>query len=281
MSLRNKAMIVRLSISDWRARKFDANATEDFHKSVGANEGSGRYNKVLIAKEALEDVHKAISEARRFHKEYTSAWDDNAGRVLSVMNFDEYSKGMRGIISQFDKAVKGFVAKYPELRDAARETLNGLFNINDYPSTGNIKHRFAMSTTIEPIPDAGDFRVDLEDKEIARIKKELKAEMVDRESLIDKDNFKRIYEALIPIKEKLSDPEAIFRDSLIENLVEAVERIPSLNVTNNGDLKKVNDEAKKKLASLEPDNLRNDEDARSQAAQDAEEILKKMAAYTG
>ena len=57
--------------------------------------------------------------------------------------------------------------------------------------------------------------------------------------------------------EKLANPDAVFRDSLVNNLVELVDLIPARNFTADPELDQLARATRDKLANLDPENLQN------------------------
>lgn len=279
--LRDEAMVVRLSISQWSARKFDRNVTQKVAQDFNVSTNVGNYRKALIADDAVKAVAKVATEARDYHYTNTLPWDDVGGRLLPSKNFMAYSQKMRELRAQFESAVKTFLDNYEGLRDEARTRLKGMFNPADYPSKTDIVRRYGFSTDIEPVPVADDFRVRLQDDDAARIRKEIEQTVQDRASKAMGDLYERLAETVGHFAEKLSDTDSIFRDSLVENVIELVDLLPRLNVANDKRLNDLRKEVKEKLCGFEPSTLRNEPVARAQAAKDAKDILKKMSAYTG
>ena len=277
--LRDEAMIVRLSISQWTARKFDKSVSEKIADDYAVDAEVGNYNKVLIAKEAIQTITQAVSATRSFHYENTLPWDDGGGRILPSKNFLTYSKEMRKLKQRFDEAIKDFMENYEEYREDARLRLNSMFCAADYPGRREIGHKFGFSTDIDPVPSSKDFRVSLQNKDMTRIQKQLEKRVEERVIEATKDLYFRLNEVVQKFADKLSDKEAIFRDSLVENVVEMVNLLPKLNVGNDPELEKVRKETQKKLCAFEPDTLRKDEKVRSKAAEDAKAILDKMSGY--
>lgn len=279
--LRDEAMIVRLSISQWTARKFDRGVTQKVANDYGTTADVGRYNKILVAQDAIKEITQTVSNVRAFHYENTLPWDDAGGRILPSANFLVYSKRMREFKAEFDKAVQAFVSNYDEYRGEARRRLGGMFKLGDYPGHLEVRRKYSCSTDIEPIPSSTDFRVSVSVKDSNRIKKELEARVKEREAEAMKDLYFRLNKVIGHFYEKLTDGDAIFRDSLVENVVELVNLLPRLNVAGDPELEKIRKETQKKLCAFEPEQLRGDVEARSKAADDAKAILDKMAGYIG
>jgi len=66
LAIQNKAMLVTLSISQWTARKQDKSVTAEVETAHGAHD-SGKFNKLLVAKELLEPITKLTAKIRESH----------------------------------------------------------------------------------------------------------------------------------------------------------------------------------------------------------------------
>ena len=196
-------------------------------------------------------------------------------------NFLDYSKSMRKFMAWNKKAVSDFVNNYDEYKQEAKVRLKGMFRAADYPSKSQIAHRYGFSMDIEPVPISEDFRVNIQDKDAARIKAEIEKRARVREAEAMKDLFVRLNTVLNHFNEKLSDMDSIFRDSIVENIVELVNLLPKLNVANDPALENLRKETQRKICQYEPMTLRKDKAVRKQAARDAKAILDKMAGYMG
>ena len=280
-ALANKAMQARLSISQWSARKYDKKVSGEVADKYNTDNDAGRYNKVLIAKEAIVKIQKIANAARDFHYQNTLPWDDIGSRILTVMNYDGYLAKMREFRSQFEAEVSAFCQSYPDFVEDARKKLNGLFNQADYPHVAQIRKKFDFQIVIDPLPVSGDFRVTLQGNEVEKIRKEIEERVKDAQALAVKDLWKRAYDCVEHISDRLGKPDAIFRDTLIENAIELCNLLPRLNFANDQRLENMRKEIEGKLCKHTPDTLRNNPDARSKTAEDADKILKAMAGYLG
>lgn len=276
--LRDEAMIVKLSIGQWTARKFDKKATQSVADDYGTKADVGRYNKILIAKDALQKITAAVSAARTYHYEHTLPWDDSGGRLLTAACFMDYSKKMREYRQGFETAVAEFISNYDTYRDEAEMRLAGMFNSADYPGKFDIRDRYSFSTDIEPVPSGQDFRVSVQSKDADKIKKEIEDRVSNRMKAATDDLYVRLATVTQRFTDKLKEG-GVFRDTLIGNVVEIVELLPLLNVGKDAKLEALRVDIQKKIASFTPDDIRKSGDVKAKAIKDADAILKKMAGY--
>lgn len=281
-SLKDKAMLASLSISQWTARKHDKRASKDVIEKYHASQDAGRFNKLLIAKSEIEAIPKIANEARAAHYANTLAWGNDNERLLPSANYFTYKSLMDGFDCKFCQAADSFESHYPTFIENARHLLNGLWDSNDYPSSLDIRSKFSFETKFSPIPDANDFRVNITDAEIERIQQDIETRLLSSTESAMKDLYDRTATALSHMVDRLEDQDAIFRDTLVTNLSDLVSLLPKLNVLNDPKLDKIRQEIESRLLShINPQVLREDGKLRKQTAQTAQEILDQMSGYIG
>jgi hypothetical protein len=93
--------------------------------------------------------------------------------------------------------------------------------------------------------------------------------------------YTRLGKAVGAMADRLGDPDAVFRNSLTENLAEAVSALRDLNICGDPQLEAMRRRIEKTLTGFTADELRNDMSARKTAATAAkaavEDIGRRMA----
>ncbi len=84
-------MLCGLRISGWSARKLDRKVTDETNHAHGAASDAGRYNKALLAKDALAAVVTAANAARTFHYARTLPWLDDGARILPAAAYADFA----------------------------------------------------------------------------------------------------------------------------------------------------------------------------------------------
>ena len=285
--LHNRAMLIKLSISQWSARKFDKKITHETNQRYGTDDTAGRYNKALVAREAIKKIEKKANAARTFHEHNTLPWSDHGFRLLPSENFLEYSKDMRKLKSEFFYEVHSFINDYPALVDQAKELLNGMFDPLDYPAPDTIENKFSFDTSIYPLPIAEDFRVSLQQDAIEEIKHDIESRFEAAHNTAMIDLWERVHKNVAAMAERLTGKDAktgkekTFRDSLVNNLIDLCDLLPRLNIANDHNLDTMRRNIESKLLAHDPQTLRDDSTARQETAQAANDILAAMAGYIG
>lgn len=274
-------MLARLSIREWSGRKVDRNVNAEIEANYKTKGKAGNYNKILVEKTALTVISCIRSQARTYHNTKTLPWGEDGTRILPSTLYLEYINHMRNLSDRFNVAVNDFLNSYSDCVDSARTRLSSLFNEHEYPELGRLKGKYEFRINITPMLDEQDFRVNLSDEEKAKVQADIAQFVESKRKTANQDLWNRLYEVAAKASEKLSDPEATFRDSLILNIRELLDLLPSLNIDEDKKLYKAAHEVQKKLAKFEPQELRNDREKRQKVANDAKKILESMAGYLG
>ena len=277
-SLADRALLVSISISQWVGRRVDQAATETANNAHSATSEAGKYHKKLLpgAKE-LGEISSIASQVRKYFYEQTLPWMNDGSRIIASKNFMEFSAQMRKFKSEFETASKSFVKEYPRLKLEAAKKLGGLYSAEEYPSDQEIGDRFGLDVTYLPLPDEKDFRTGISDNE----KKIFLKKMREVENAAIKDCYERLHEVVKTAAAKLSSPNAIFRDTLIENINEIVNLLPKLNVSDDPGLEKMRREVSSIVKGITPDTLRENADERAKASKQLKEIEDRMGAFMG
>lgn len=292
-SLTDRAMLITLSIRQWSATKHDKRVTKEVSDNHGSDVNMGRYNKSLLAKDALDKIKKVSGAARLDHYARTLPWADNGARILTSAGYFDYCKAMQDHRAEYDSAVDHFIQAYERYVLDAKGRLNGLFDPSDYPgiewdgrggilsvSTSTVRACFQFSVSINPLPDSADFRVQLGDEVVEEIRRDI-AER--QQSVIDtamRDVWTRVHAVVSHMSERLAafqnnGDKVInpFRDSLVSNIAELVDLLPSLNLTGDAELSRIAGDMKRSLLSYSADELREQDSVRERVKADADRIL--------
>lgn len=281
MSLIDKALLVQLNISQWTARKYDRKATQNVAVNFNTTTSAGRYNKALLPmNDYLDRVHKKTTLIRTKFYTNTSPWGIEGTFMLSSKNYLPFTNEFRKEKGEWQYLVDDFLNNYKDLKDNAKRFLNDLYDETDYPPQDILAKKFSMDLAIFPVPST-DFRVAIGDEELAEIQKDVERRVMDAQNHAMQDLWDRLYKQVEHMTEKLSDPKAIFRDSMVENARELCSLLPRLNFTDDPNLESLRQQVEANIARHHPDALRNDPDLRQDTAAEAKAIMEKMKTFMG
>jgi hypothetical protein len=278
MNLSDRALLVQLSVSQWTARKYDKKATQDVASTYGTTTSAGRYNKALLpANDMLDRVHKKTTHIRTKFYENTLPWGIEGTMMLPSSNYLQFMTDFRKEKGEWQYLVDQFVGNYDQLRLDAKRMLNGLYNDADYPDEVEIAKKFKMDMAIFPVPNT-DFRVSIASDELTRIQEDVERRVAEAQTVAMKEVWDRLYDRVKHMAEKLADPKAIFRDTLVENTKELCALLPRLNFMDDPNLEALRVQVEGALIK-HPDALRNDPDLRRDTAVEAKQIMDKMSVF--
>jgi hypothetical protein len=276
--IHSRALLVWLRISTWSARKYDKKISAEVNQRHNASNDASRVNKLLLPGDA--SAYKALVASagaiRLQHYSNTLAWSDEGWRLLPTANYADYTKWLRDRQREFNAAVDDFAADYPALRAQAARLLNGMYRAEDYPDVQDLRSRFALTVEYAPVPAAGDIRVDLGADQIALIESAIGARTDRAVQDAMRDAWSRLHDVVAKIAERLSQPDAIFRDSLISNAEQVCDVLQRLNVTDDPNLEAMRVRVRRELTRFSPDTLRDVPSHRQATADRASDILKAM-----
>jgi hypothetical protein len=180
---------------------------------------------------------------------------------------------------EWDMLVQEFLDNYDQMKLDAQRILGSLYNHSDYPNRSELRVKFNMDMAVFPVPSA-DFRVSIGSEELSRIQQDVERRVKDAEQAALKDVWNRLYERVKHMADKLADPKAIFRDSMLENTREICALLPRLNFTDDPNLEAMRQQVEASLLK-HPEALRNDPDLRHDTAVEAKKIMDAMGAFMG
>lgn len=272
-SLKEKVMIVNLTISQWGARKYDRAATKEVEDAHQAKE-AGRFNKVLMTSDTLNKISKAGSKIRLYHYENTLPWGDNGDRILPTEKYFEYITQIGTMKMEFSMLCDQFIAEYEMEKSASMSRLNSLYKESDYPQPHTIRAKFDILIGFMPIAEGNDLRVNMSDEIVNAIKSQITRELESRISNATEDMLERLREAVKHMATTLVDKDKVFRDTLVYNIQGLVENLPCMNFNN--DQRVVDAVSFCAGLIVDPDTLRTNRRFRLEIAAKAQQILETI-----
>ncbi len=130
-----------------------------------------------------------------------------------------------------------------------------------------------------PVPDGGDLRIELQKEGMAALQAAIESRVEKAEANAKADVARRLSEPLAAIVNRLSEPDAVFRDSLLGNLREICDLLPALNITGDPTLEAARKRIRAELYHTDADLCRENAAVRGATARKAQEILDTMTGY--
>jgi hypothetical protein len=282
----HNAFLVKLSCSVWTARKMDKDATKQARANANATEKAAvRVYKSVLATEALDKIIWIVTRARDEHEKRTVPWTYKGPGAITAEGYPAYKAAMAEYEKEFSVAVRYFHSVYAAERENARGYLGNMFNEADYPASDSLTSKFAFRVTVEPMPNADDFRVQgLAPQLVAEIKKDIVANNREAFEKANNSAWARVIEVVEKLKLRMeafkpahagNKVEGKFHDTIISNIVELAELIPSINIVNDPDLTRMQRRLMA-LTAYTPKDLRDSDALRADVAKQASAVLAEI-----
>jgi len=284
-TLSSRAMIVSLSISQWSGRRLDREITDEVNLQHNAASDAGRFNKLLLPKEALAGIVSIVGETRTDFAKRTLPWMDGGARIMAADAYLAHMSWVAGQVRKFETAVDDFIASYHSHVLDAKVRLNGMFKDSDYPTPEVLRTKFSIECRVLPVPAADDFRVDMSEAQARMIRADIERQVAEATAAAVKDVYARIADvvgrmvdrlnAYKPAAKKGDRSEGVFRDSLVGNVRDMIDILPALNITGDPALSAMADKLQP-LVQHDADVLRDNAAIRRDVAAEAKAILDSM-----
>ena len=278
MSISSSAMLVEMNISVWTAAIVDRKTTDKVTLDAHAVADAGKFRKNLMAGTSIrKDIADYAALCRTWHNGRTLPWSDKGVRLLPTSMFLEYKREADARASYFHSKVTKFVDQYPNLVDAARYNLGDLFNAGDYPSADEVASKFGFRMVFSPVPEVGDFRIDVASDELAHLRNQYEAAYIDRVGDAMKTTWNKLHSTLLTMSEKLTEPEGEetkqFRSTFVTNAQEMCQLLSHLNITKDPTLETARMALEKAISGVDVEDIRKDELTRSDLKTQVDSVL--------
>jgi hypothetical protein len=148
-----------------------------------------------------------------------------------------------------------------------------MFNKNDYPTADTLRGKFNWRLSYIPMPDAGDFRVDIGNEQADAIREQC----AEYYSTMFHQAIQEIAEPLKNMSERLDysngEDKKVFRDTLVSNVVTAIDL---LGVTSDPKFVKIKQELDHAFVGVTPDALREDPTLRKNTKQAVDNAIASL-----
>jgi hypothetical protein len=281
MSISSSALLVELNISVWPASKLDREVTDKVNSDAGAVRGASQTKKNLFAGTSLrKDISDFAARVRLYHNRHTLPWADKGERMLPTALFMDYKQTMNGFEQTFNMMCQNFFIEYPRLVVEAPIALKGLYKAEDYPELTDVMLKFGFRRTVKPVPEAGDFRLDIPAYDLEEMRSEFIAQQDNKLAEAMREPWERLHKMLVGISEKLTDVDEDskkrYHDTLISNPIELCELLTKLNVTNDPKLEEARRQLEVAMVSADIEDIKEHADSRNELKSKVDDILKRF-----
>jgi hypothetical protein len=281
MSISASAVLVELNISVWPASKLDKEVTDKVNTDASAVRGASQTKKNLFAGTSLrKDISDFAARVRLYHNKHTLPWADKGERMLPTALFMDYKQTMNGFEQTFNMMCSNFFIEYPRLVAEAPTNLGTMYKAEDYPELTDVRLKFGFRRTVKPVPEAGDFRLDIPANDLDEMRSEFLKQQDNKLAEAMREPWDRLHEMLVGISEKLTDKDGEakkrYHDTLITNPIELCGLLTKLNVTNDPKLEEARRQLELVMIGADIEDIKEHADSRIELKSKVDDILKRF-----
>jgi len=284
MGISSSAVLVELNVSVWGASKADRDATDDVNVRNNATADAAKVYKNLTAGTSLrKDISDYAAKIRQFHNRQTLPWTHKGARLLPTAHVLEYKQHMNAMERQFNALLHKFYYEYPNIVSQAQTNLRSMFKADDYPTLEEVKEKFGYKLVFSPLPEAGDFRLDVANEELRELSLSYEADFNERLGKAMREPWERLHETLTHLSTKLTDAQdgtdevkRRYHDSLVTNAQSLCELLTKLNITNDPKLEEARRSLELTMLGVDIDSIKESPEVRHSVKSRVDAILEKF-----
>ena len=282
MSIASSAVLVELNISVWPANKVDREMTDTVNTNASAVRDASQTRKNLFAGTTLrKDIEKLAARIRLYHNQHTLPWADKGQRLLPTKLFMEYKQTMNNYEAQFKQMCNNFFIAYPQLVNDAQQHLGTMYRASDYPDIAEVQLKFGFRMAIDPIPESGDFRLDISAEALDEVRAGYEAKFDERLAEAMRTPWERLHSVLTAMSEKLKDEDGDeskkrYHDSLVTNAVDLCGLLDKMNITNDPKLEEARKQLELTMLGADIETIKDSATVRESMKNKVDAILQKF-----
>lgn len=275
--LQTQFAAVRLSFTWLGVRK---TLTSD-QRALAAEPFGAQERYLSAAKKLLDTADPLFREVTGTRNRIVSYWKgmslpypEPGLRLIRQDQIQPFDAHVRSLSEDLQEAVRRLDNHYDALKAAACERLGRLFNPSDYPPSLQGLFECAWEfPSVEPPDYLRRLNPALFEQEKARM-----ASRFDEAVRLAEEAFMGEFGKLVGhLLERISDgKKKIFRDSAVEGLTEFFDRFKTLNLHSSSDLDALVEQAKKAVAGVAPQELRDSRSLRQKLSGQMGQVLSSL-----
>lgn len=280
MSITSSAVLVEMNISVWTANKLDKGATDKVLASNRATAAdAAQVRKNLMAGTTLrKEIADYAAGCRLWHNTRTLPWSDKGPRILPTSLFLDYKSELNIRRDTFLRLTEKFRDNYPALVQTSANYMGDLHDPNDYPPIDEVMQKFGFRVVFSPVPESGDFRLDIPQQELEEVRQSYDAAFDTRLAEAMRTPWEQLHKMLTGMSNKLAESDADtkrrWHDTFLSNAHELCAMLTHLNITKDPKLEAARRQLESALVGADIDNLKDDEVTRANLKAKLDTILK-------
>lgn len=280
MSITSSAVLVEMNISVWTANKLDKHATTELiDRNHATATDAAQVRKNLMAGTTLrKNIADYAAGCRLWHNTHTLPWADKGPRLLPTSLFMDYKAELNVRRETFLRMTEEFRDKYPALIQTAQNYMGNLHDPNDYPPVDEVMGKFGFRVVFSPVPESGDFRLDIPQQELEQVKQGYDDAFQTRLAEAMRTPWEQLHKMLTGMSAKLTEGDEEtkkrWHDTFLTNAQELCGMLTHLNITADPKLEAARRQLEVALIGADIDDIKENEGTRADLKAKLDTILK-------
>lgn len=280
-SISSSAVLASLNISVWTGRKLDKQVSAEIDADKHTRVRAGNYHKNLMAGVSeLEDIGKFAADTRNWFTYRTLPWGNEGTKIIPTAGLFDFKAELADRERTFWELVDRFCGVYYTAIQGAQFKMGALFNADEYPPVETIREKFGFRYVFNPVPEAGDFRVDIGQTGLDELREQFTAAQTDAVAQAMKDMWGRIKEVTERLSRQLrveqSEKGKLYQSTL-DGALELCEMLKTMNLTGDAQMEQARRDLFNTLNGVELKDLKQDDGARLAVKAELDDLLSKFA----
>jgi hypothetical protein len=155
-----------------------------------------------------------------------------------------------------------------------------MYRADDYPEIEVVRMKFGFRRSVKPVPDAGDFRLDIPAQDLEDMRSEFVEQQKNKLAEAMREPWERLHKMLVGISEKLEvendDGKKRYHDTLITNPLELCGLLTKMNITNDPKLEEARKQLELTMLGTNMESIKEDADSRQELKSKVDAIIGKF-----
>ena len=279
-SISSSAVLVSLNISVWTGRKLDKQVSAEIDADKHTRVRAGNYHKNLMAGvKELEDLGKYAAETRNWFAYRTLPWGNEGTKIVDTASLFDFKHELSQRENEFWRLVDAFELTYNTAIQAAQFKLGALFNADEYPPVDDIRSKFGFRYYFSPVPEAGDFRVDIGAQGLAELQDQFIKAKDDAIAQAMSDMWGRVREVTERLSRQLrveKDAKGKLYQSTLDGAFALCDMMQTMNLTQDPEMEQTRKRLISLLSGVDLKDLKKDDEARLSVKQELDDLISKF-----
>lgn len=249
-----RSILVELCISEWNGQVKDLNVRDKVSSDNNANRSRLQVTKKLFGKGSLlHQINTLSSQIRAYKNDHTLQWYPSVG-LLATSFFFDFKSEIDAMIFRWNGLVEKLCTGWEDqLQQLAHNNeLGTLYNPDDYPTVDELRRKFRVTLNFMPVPQSGDFRVDIHNEELAQLRSHYDGVYKQKVEDVTREAWQKLYKLVKGMSDKLhADDVKRWHGSFISNASEMCEMLTHLNVGQDPELERARLELSQAMTGID------------------------------